>query len=105
MPLTLEKRLEIAAFYEKRGIKATGRKFGVNGTQIKRILDQLEKIKETIDSAAKKDEARSAKRKGAPTHAAERKARKKQRLGKAGAARGKKWPQYIYLDQRILEWY
>ena len=103
--LSLDKRMKIAAFYKKKGIKKTQRKFGVGNSQIKSILASLEAVKKTVDSAVKKDLARSSKRKGPSSHAEERRARKKQRLGKAGAARGKKHPQYLYLDQKILEWY
>ena len=80
---SVKRRKDAMAWYRKKGMKSTQRKFGVSATQMKKYLEQEDALNETLEKAKVADNIDSKKRKR-KCEAKSRQAQKKLRVGKAG---------------------
>ena len=97
-----ERRLEILAFWRKKGIKKVQRKYGVSQKQLSAYEKQEQKMRDAIAAAEKQDADRNAKRKGVESHASVKRAKKRRRIDTPGPIRKE---MYTWLDARILSWF
>ena len=97
----VQKRQEILKFYREKGIKRTQRKYSVSWSNISQYLKQETQVSQEEKQAEVIDADQSKKRKRKCT-ASTRRVKKKTRVGKSGPERS---PQYIYMDNRISDWF
>ena len=103
MVRTTEEKLKIIDFIRKFSKKKAKRKFkNLSNGQMQQYMKKEEEYRQEVEKGKNKDKQRNRKRKGRPSLANERRAKKKQRVGKAGFDRSE---QYQWLDRICLAWF
>ena len=106
MPTFAEARRRIAILKSVRsnGLNKTKAGFGVSNAQIQNYKENLPDLIRIFKAGQQLDEKRNAKRKGHAGRANERKAKRAKRVGEL-PKQCKRYPQYVYLDERVKEWF
>ena len=97
-------RLTVLKGVRDHGKQWAQAQFGVSNAQIENFKEQAAELIATIKKGRQLDGLRNSKRKGPQGKANERKAKKRKRIGEI-LKQNKRPPQYVYLDQRVLEWF
>ena len=99
-----KRRLAILKHYKDYGFRKTKDESNVSNTQIQTYKKQIAELLATVRNGRELDAKRNAKRpRGHAGRANERKAKKQKHFGQRLAQNSRR-PQYVYLDQRVLEW-
>ena len=106
MPTFAEARRRIAILksVKSHGLNKTKAEFGVSNAQIQNYKENLPNLIRIFNAGRQLDQKRNAKRKGHAGRANERKAKRVKRLGEL-PQQCKRYPQYVYLDERVKEWF
>ena len=99
-----KRRIAILKFVKSHGLNKTKAEFGVSNSQIQNYKENLPDLIRIYKQGQQLDNKRNVKRKGHAGRANERKAKRVKRLGEL-PKQCKRYPQYIYLDERVKEWF